>query len=53
MAYCPRFHFMDEPEAALQFVPSLSLVALLHGRDAAGGQVIVASHSAVSVSGDG
>jgi predicted ATPase len=41
------FYLMDEPDAPLSFVASLSLVALLH--DLAGGnsQVVVATHSPV------
>jgi predicted ATPase len=42
----PGFYLMDEPDAPLSFVSSLSLVALLHDL-AAGGQVIVATHSPV------
>ncbi len=41
------FYLMDEPDAPLSFVSSLSLVALLHDLAAAGGQVIVATHSPV------
>jgi predicted ATPase len=43
----PGFYLMDEPDAPLSFVSSLSLVALLHDLAAAGGQVIVATHSPV------
>jgi predicted ATPase len=43
----PGFYLMDEPDAPLSFVSSLSLVALLHDLGAAGGQVIVATHSPV------
>ncbi len=43
----PGFCLMDEPDALLSFVSSLSLVALLHALAAAGGQVIVTTHSAV------
>lgn len=43
----PGFYLMDEPDAPLSFVSSLSLVALLHDLGAAGAQVIVASHSPV------
>ncbi len=41
------FYLMDEPDAPLSFVSSLSLVVLLHDLAAAGGQVIVATHSPV------
>jgi predicted ATPase len=41
------FYLMDEPDAPLSFVSSLSLVALLHDLATAGGQVIVATHSPV------
>ncbi len=41
------FYLMDEPDAPLSFVSSLSLVALLHDLAAAGGQLIVATHSPV------
>jgi predicted ATPase len=41
------FYLMDEPDAPLSFVSSLSLVALLHDLAAAGGQVIVATHSPI------
>jgi predicted ATPase len=41
------FYLLDEPDAPLSFVSSLSLVALLHDLAAAGGQVIVATHSPV------
>jgi len=43
----PGFYLMDEPDAPLSFVSTLSLVALLYDLGAAGGQVIVASHSPV------
>jgi predicted ATPase len=43
----PGFYLMDEPDAPLSFVSSLSLVALLHDLAAAGGQIIVATHSPV------
>jgi predicted ATPase len=43
----PGFYLMDEPDAPLSFVSSLSLIALLHDLGAAGGQVIVATHSPV------
>jgi predicted ATPase len=38
---------MDEPDAPLSFVSCLSLVALLHDLAAAGGQIIVATHSPI------
>jgi predicted ATPase len=41
------FYLMDEPDAPLSFVSSLSLVALLHDLAAAGGQVVVATHSPI------
>ena len=41
------FYLMDEPDAPLSFVSSLSLVALLHDLAAAGCQVIVATHSPI------
>lgn len=41
------FYLMDEPDAPLSFVSSLSLVALLHDLAADGSQVIVATHSPV------
>jgi predicted ATPase len=43
----PGFYLMDEPDAPLSFVSSLSLVALLHDLGSADGQVIVATHSPV------
>jgi predicted ATPase len=43
----PGFYLMDEPDAPLSFVSSLSLVALLHDLAGGGGQVIVATHSPV------
>jgi predicted ATPase len=43
----PGFYLMDEPDAPLSFVSSLSLVALLHDLAEAGSQVIVATHSPV------
>jgi predicted ATPase len=43
----PGFYLMDEPDAPLSFVSTLSLVALLHDLGAAGGQVVVATHSPV------
>jgi predicted ATPase len=41
------FYLMDEPDGPLSLVSSLGLVALLHDLAAAGGQVIVATHSPV------
>jgi predicted ATPase len=41
------FYLMDEPDAPLSFVSSLSLVALLYDLAEAGSQVIVATHSPV------
>jgi predicted ATPase len=38
---------LDEPESALSFRSSLRLLALLHGVQAAGSQVLLATHSAV------
>jgi predicted ATPase len=38
---------MDEPDAPLSFVASLSLVALLHDLAGARSQVVVATHSPV------
>jgi len=43
----PGFYLMDEPDAPLSFVASLSLVALLHDLAAAGGQIIIATHSPI------
>jgi predicted ATPase len=43
----PGFYLMDEPDAPLSFVSTLSLVALLHELAAAGGQVMVATHSPI------
>jgi predicted ATPase len=43
----PGFYLMDEPDAPLSFVSTLSLVALLHDLAAAGGHVIVATHSPI------
>jgi predicted ATPase len=41
------FYLMDEPDAPLSFVASLSLVALLHQLAVQGSQVIAATHSPV------
>jgi predicted ATPase len=38
---------LDEPESALSFRSSLRLMALLHGMQAAGSQVLLATHSPV------
>ena len=46
----PGFYLMDEPDAPLSFVSSLSLVTLLHDLGTGGGQVIVATHSPVIAS---
>jgi len=43
----PGFYLMDEPDAPLSFVSSLSLVALLHDLAGAGSQIVVATHSPV------
>jgi predicted ATPase len=43
----PGFYLMDEPDAPLSFVASLSLVALLQDLGEAGAQVVVATHSPV------
>jgi predicted ATPase len=43
----PGFYLLDEPDAPLSFVSSLSLVALLHDLGQAGAQVVVATHSPV------
>jgi len=41
------FYLMDEPDAPLSFVASLSLVALLHDLADANSQVVVATHSPI------
>ncbi len=41
------FYLMDEPDAPLSFVSSLSLVALLHDLTSADSQVVVATHSPI------
>jgi len=41
----PGFYLMDEPEAALSFVSTLSLVARLNDLRAAGAQLVIATHS--------
>lgn len=43
----PGFYLLDEPEAALSFVATLSLIARLAELAAAGAQIIVATHSPV------
>jgi predicted ATPase len=44
------FYLMDEPDAPLSFVASLSLVALLHDLAEARSQVVVATHSPIVAS---
>jgi predicted ATPase len=44
------FYLMDEPDAPLSFVTSLSLVALLHDLAEARSQVVVATHSPIVAS---
>lgn len=41
------FYLMDEPDAPLSFVASLSLVSLLHQLAVQGSQAVVATHSPV------
>jgi len=43
------FYLMDEPESALSFTSTLSLLTQLHELAAAGAQVVVATHSPVLV----
>jgi predicted ATPase len=43
----PGFYCLDEPEAALSFSSTLSLIAVLHEVVAHGGQVLCATHSPV------
>jgi predicted ATPase len=43
----PGFYLMDEPEAALSFTSTLSLIARLAALRDAGAQVVVATHSPV------
>jgi predicted ATPase len=44
------FYLMDEPETALSFQSTLSVVALLHGLARTGSQVICATHSPLLLS---
>ena len=46
----PSFYCLDEPEAALSFRSTLTLVRVLHDIAAAGGQVLCATHSPVLAS---
>lgn len=46
----PGFYCLDEPEAALSFRSSLTLIRVLHDIAAAGGQVLCATHSPVLAS---
>lgn len=46
----PGFYCLDEPEAALSFASTLTLVATLHRIAAEGGQVLCATHSPVLAS---
>jgi predicted ATPase len=41
------FYLMDEPDAPLSFIASLSLAAVLHDLAASGSQAVVATHSPV------
>lgn len=43
----PSFYCLDEPEAALSFRSTLTLIRVLHDIVAAGGQVLCATHSPV------
>ncbi|KQY56529.1 AAA family ATPase [Nocardioides sp. Root140] len=43
----PSFYCLDEPEAALSFGSTLTLIRALHDIAAAGGQVLCATHSPV------
>lgn len=45
--YAPGFYCLDEPEAALSFSSSLSLITVLQRVVADGGQVLCATHSPV------
>jgi predicted ATPase len=45
----PGFYLMDEPESALSFTSTLSLLARLHDLAETGAQVIVATHSPLLV----
>ena len=46
----PSFYCLDEPEAALSFGSTLTLIRVLHDIAAAGGQVLCATHSPVLAS---
>src|SRR5215471_5608853 len=46
----PGLYLMDEPEAALSFISSLRLVALMHELGSSGAQVICATHSPILAS---
>ena len=46
----PGFYCLDEPEAALSFGSTLTLIRVLHDITAAGGQVLCATHSPVLAS---
>ena len=46
----PGFYCLDEPEAALSFRSTLTLMRILHDITAAGGQVLCATHSPVLAS---
>ncbi len=46
----PGFYCLDEPEAALSFRSTLTLIRVLHDITAAGGQVLCATHSPVLAS---
>ncbi|MEH3033800.1 MAG: AAA family ATPase [Aeromicrobium erythreum] len=46
----PGFYCLDEPEAALSFRSSLTLLRTLHDIAAAGGQVLCATHSPIVAS---
>jgi predicted ATPase len=46
----PSFYCLDEPEAALSFASTLTLIRMLHDVTAAGGQVLCATHSPILAS---
>ena len=46
----PSFYCLDEPEAALSFRSTLTLIRVLHDITAVGGQVLCATHSPVLAS---
>ncbi|NLP86116.1 AAA family ATPase [Microbacterium sp. CFH 90308] len=46
----PGFYCLDEPEAALSFASTLTLISTLHRISAEGGQVLCATHSPVLAS---